>query len=402
MIGVVADDLSGAAEIGAIGVRHGLTAEIVCRGKPGGHAGLVCVDTHSRSCRPEEAAKRTAAAAKLLQEQGAEWIYKKVDSVLRGNVTAELEAMMHSLGVRRALLVPANPSRGRIVRRGRYHVDGRLIHLTEFGQDPDHPRLSSKIIEMLVPSATCAVQVVNVRDGLPPEGIIVGEATKGKDLELWAGRRLNRTALAGAAEFFAALLKAKGFLPGPDIVVKDEVLSNDRELFVSGTASASGRGFLRAARAGRTPIFSLPSELVWGAEFTEAAKQAVAKRVVAAFDQSSRVILNVGLPPLRDPAAARSLIVHLVQLAEKVLHDANVTFVYAEGGATAAALVQRMGWNRLEVLRELAPGVARLAAGENRSIFLTIKPGSYDWPQEVRKAVRSSRFQVLNPGAFPL
>jgi hypothetical protein len=31
------------------------------------------------------------------------------------------------------------------------------------------------------------------------------------------------------------------------------------------------------------------------------------------------------------------------------------------------------------VLRELAPGVARLAAGDER-IILTIKPGTYAWP----------------------
>ena len=35
--GVIADDITGAAEIGAIGWRHGLRAEIVRGGKPGGH-----------------------------------------------------------------------------------------------------------------------------------------------------------------------------------------------------------------------------------------------------------------------------------------------------------------------------------------------------------------------------
>src|ERR1035437_1401499 len=91
MIGVIADDLTGAAELGAIGLRHGLRAEIVRSGKPSGAADLVCVDTDSRACAPAEAAKRAAAAAKLLRAAGAKWIYKKVDSVLRGQVTAEVE-----------------------------------------------------------------------------------------------------------------------------------------------------------------------------------------------------------------------------------------------------------------------------------------------------------------------
>src|ERR1017187_6495349 len=117
MIGVIADDLTGAAELGAVGLRHGLRAEIVRSGKPGGAADLVCVDTDSRSCPPAEAAKRAAAAAKFLRGAGAKWIYKKVDSVLRGNVTAEVEAVMMQLDFNRALLLPANPSLGRIIDR---------------------------------------------------------------------------------------------------------------------------------------------------------------------------------------------------------------------------------------------------------------------------------------------
>ena len=97
MIGVIADDLTGAAELGAVGLRHGLRAEIVRSGKPSGRADLVCVDTDSRSCEPAAAAKRAAAAAKMLRAAGAKWIYKKVDSVLRGQVTAEVEAVMKQL-----------------------------------------------------------------------------------------------------------------------------------------------------------------------------------------------------------------------------------------------------------------------------------------------------------------
>jgi hypothetical protein len=39
-----------------------------------------------------------------------------------------------------------------------------------------------------------------------------------------------------------------------------------------------------------------------------------------------------------------------------------------------------MGWSRLTVLQELAPGVATLAVGDKESIVLTIKPGTYAWP----------------------
>jgi uncharacterized protein YgbK (DUF1537 family) len=43
--------------------------------------------------------------------------------------------------------------------------------------------------------------------------------------------------------------------------------------------------------------------------------------------------------------------------------------------------VRRMKWSRLEVLREWAPGVATLAVADDDPLWLTIKPGSYSWPE---------------------
>src|SRR3954468_12100362 len=149
MIGVISDDLTGAAELGAVGLRYGLSAEIVTGGEPGGKAELMCLDTSSRSCPPEEAARRAAEAARSLKGAGASWIYKKVDSVLRGHVAAEVDAVMKELGLKVALMVPANPLLGRVIRDGRYYVRGKPIQETEFAQDPEYPRKSAGVLELL-------------------------------------------------------------------------------------------------------------------------------------------------------------------------------------------------------------------------------------------------------------
>src|SRR5262245_40838884 len=143
MIGVISDDLTGAAELGAVGLRYGLEAEIVVQGQPTGNAELVCIDTSSRSSPPEEAAQRVVLASRVLKTAGTSWIYKKVDSVLRGHVLTELEALMKELGLASALLVPANPLLGRVIRDGRYYVRGKPIDQTEFANDPEYPRKTS-------------------------------------------------------------------------------------------------------------------------------------------------------------------------------------------------------------------------------------------------------------------
>jgi uncharacterized protein YgbK (DUF1537 family) len=160
--------------------------------------------------------------------------------------------------------------------------------------------------------------------------------------------------------------------------------ASQRELFVCGTLSKATRAFLSAARASRTPVFSLPRELVWGADFTTAASEVIGRKIVSAFENHSRVILTVGLRTVRERTISMRLAAHLAQLAGAVLRRVEVNRIYAEGGTTAAELAQQMGWGRLQVLEELAPGVATLAVDSESPMRLTIKPGSYLWPDAVR------------------
>jgi len=90
---------------------------------------------------------------------------------------------------------------------------------------------------------------------------------------------------------------------------------------------------------------------------------------------------------VHDVAVARRLSGHLLDIAEIVLRSVAVKNIFAEGGATSAELVRRMQWPRLAVRREWAPGVATLAVAGDDSLWLTIKPGSYSWPEQWTRAL---------------
>jgi len=376
MIGVVADDLTGAAEIGAVGLRHGLRAEVILAGEPSDNVDLICVDTDSRSCDPLEAGQRATNAALMLKNCGAEWIYKKTDSVLRGNVTPEIEAIVKQLGLSGALLVPANPSLGRTVVNGQYFVRGQLIHQTEFARDPKHPRLSPNVLELLDKPLGLPISVGRSGELLPERGIIIGEVASAKDVRGWARLRNEQWLMAGGAEFFGALLKPAAPMP-------QSRNAPGKELFVCGSASEATRKFVaRQAQLG-VPVFSLPNELVMVGAFDATEVSALAARVVAALQATPRVIVHVGLPQVRDVSLAGMLATHLVRVAEAVLRNASVGHVFAEGGATAVGLARGMGWHRLVVKSELAPGVVTLALSGDGSPLLTIKPGSYAWPESL-------------------
>ena len=107
-----------------------------------------------------------------------------------------------------------------------------------------------------------------------------------------------------------------------------------------------------------------PNELVQG----------WAEDAAAAFDRSATVVVTIDRPVSNDPAAASRL--------EGLLANV-VDGIFAEGGATAAAVIRRLGWTRLTVVRELAPGVATMDAAGASGGQITLKPGSYAWPETI-------------------
>ena len=400
MIGVIADDISGAAEIAGVGLRLGLSAEVLEKGRPSGQAGLVCIDTDSRCCSTSEAARRAAAAANVLRRAGAKWIYKKVDSVLRGPVAAEIQAIRKELKLKTVLLHPANPSLGRTIKDGKYFIRGQLLHKTEFLRDPAHPRKTANVCKLLGRTLTFPVQVGKLNEPLAESGVIICESSSSRDVQAWVQLARPEMLLAGGAEFFAALLAARTAPSAATIKkLKTRTIALENtglELFVCGTTSKSSQKFVRDARRAGTPIFSLPGELVWGADFTRPTLKIVSDQVLAAFQKHPRVILQTGLPPVHEIPFAQRLARHLTQLAEVILKQSKVGRVYAEGGATAVELVRRMDWTRLTVLREVAPGVATLAVNGKLPVQLTIKPGTYVWPDEIQKAPAATKLKKLN------
>jgi uncharacterized protein YgbK (DUF1537 family) len=383
MIGVISDDLTGAAELGAVGLRYGMAAEIVAGGEPSGNAELVCVDTSSRSCAPDEAARRTAAAARVLKAARANWIYKKVDSVLRGHVISELEALMKELGLNLALLVPANPLLGRVIRDGKYYVRGKPIDQTEFANDPEYPRKSSSVKELLG-TGSFPIRLIQWPASVPEAGIAVGEAGAPPDLQRWAASQNARMVAAGGAEYFAALLAASGYKAAKTRSAGEPARRDENQLFICGSASETSCTFAREAQARGGSVLSLPESLAQKTSLDENEVNDLSAKLATAVKTHRRAILNVGLPVVSDKAIATRLLNQLGAVAERTLRAGGIQHVFAEGGSTAAELVRRMGWTRLKVVKEEARGVVTLAPEGAGELLLTMKPGSYVWPASLK------------------
>jgi D-threonate/D-erythronate kinase len=133
-IGVLADDLTGAADTAVGFVRTGLSALVTWADQERlhqDHAGqsaefdVLAIDAGTRNRSPREAEETTRRLVSELRTARVSTLYKKVDSLLRGHVGVEVRA---ALTVWRpdavAIVAPAFPATGRTTVRGHVLVDG--------------------------------------------------------------------------------------------------------------------------------------------------------------------------------------------------------------------------------------------------------------------------------------
>lgn len=108
-------------------------------------------DTETRALAGGEARQRVVTAAALLTARPAPppWVFKKVDSTLRGNLGIELEASLRGLRWPLAVLAPAFPANRRTVRGGRLFVDGIPVTETSLARDPRTPVRSDRLADAI-------------------------------------------------------------------------------------------------------------------------------------------------------------------------------------------------------------------------------------------------------------
>src|SRR5687767_13628537 len=109
MIVVIADDITGAAELGGIALRYGLKVLLSDDVRTTENVDVLILYTNTRSLQKAEAVEVMKELTSKIKHLHPSLIYKKTDSVLRGYVVAEMEEQMKVLALQKALLVPANP-----------------------------------------------------------------------------------------------------------------------------------------------------------------------------------------------------------------------------------------------------------------------------------------------------
>lgn len=154
---VLADDLTGALDTGIQFAKIGIdTVVSISPEDLNIDTDVLVVDTESRHIPPEVAYER----AKKVLSTKADYIYKKTDSTLRGNIGVEFKAIVDVISGP-IIFVPAFPEMGRTTKNGIQYVNGVPIGESPFALDPINPVKKSYIPDIIKEQSDLNCIVVN-------------------------------------------------------------------------------------------------------------------------------------------------------------------------------------------------------------------------------------------------
>ena len=397
---IVADDLSGAAESAATFLLRTTRITVLLAGAADdNHPALddsprvVVLDTDSRHLAAEAAGAEVArCVARAGTGAAGARVVKKVDSLLRGNMLAEVGALAALLGAT-PVVATALPAAGRTVVDGQPLVAGRPLADTTLwdAEEGDAPVTVADVLAGLDP-VTVPLSVVRdapqlraaladaERRGAAP--VCDAETDTDLDAVVAASTVLRAPLLVGSAALVAAVAR---LLPADDAPVQPPVApsselgsSSERDqvvVAVVGSAAPTIDTQVAALADLGLPVLRLdPRELLTAPAKARArvAQLLSGQGLVVTLDQTTDV----------DPSAARRLSSALAFAAEPATSRATV--LLATGGETAHAVLTSMGVDRLTPVAT-NDAVVRSHTPDHR-VVLT-RPGSHGSPTSLVDAL---------------
>jgi uncharacterized protein YgbK (DUF1537 family) len=409
VLGVIADDYTGATDVASMLVRAGLRT-VQWLGVPQGpvpadqQADALVVALKSRTAPLDQAVAQSLATLRWLQQAGARRFYFKVcstfDSTPAGNIGPVAEALLAALGSRFTIVCPAFPENGRSVYRGHLFVGDQLLSDSGMREHPLTPMTDSNLVHVLQAQSRQRVGLLGHDDvaagveaarqrikALQTEGVVmaIADAVSNAQLRTLAAATADMPLLvagSGLALGLPDLYAGRGWVQlGRDAARLDAQTGTAAVL--AGSCSLATQGQVAAWRAAGRPARAIDARAL------AAGKPVVADALAWARDPlaAGPVLLHATLAPDElkavqadlGVAEAGALVEQALATIAQGLLKLGVQRLVVAGGETSGAVVQALGVQRLRIGAAICPGVPWTQAG-GRPLWLALKSGNFGGP----------------------
>jgi len=404
LLGVIADDFTGATDVASMLVRAGLRTVLVI-GVPEGpvpQADALVVALKSRTVPAPDAVAESLTALRWLQGAGARQFYFKYcstfDSTPAGNIGPVAEALMAALQAPFTIACPAFPENGRTVFRGHLFVGDGLLSDSGMRQHPLTPMTDSNLVRVLQAQSQSRVGLVRhdvvaagpdaIRErfaALQAEGVslAVVDALGNADLFHIAAACIDLpliTAGSGVAFGLPAAYAAQGWAVANTQADRLDAMAGSAAVLSGSCSVASNAQVAHWKQAGRPAHAIDVRALAQGRPVVEAALAWAAAQpgpvlIHATADAEAVAAVQAEL----GAAHAGGLVEHaLAQIAVGLVNRAEraVQTLVVAGGETSGAVVQALGVQQLRVGPSIDPGVPWTQA-DGRALWLALKSGNF-------------------------
>ena len=404
LLGVIADDFTGATDVAGMLVQAGM-ATLLTTGVPDSGAALdadaVVVALKSRTTPTADAVRNSLSALDRLRAAGCRRFYFKVcstfDSTPRGNIGPVAEALMAALGADFAIACPAFPENGRSVYRGHLFVGDLLLSDSGMREHPLTPMTDANLVRWLQAqtkgrvgllrhdAVAAGVDAVSARTAaLRAEGvrIAIADAIDNGDLRTLAAACADLPLLvagSGLALGLPAAYAARGWLR-PDATVAALPTVGGHAAVLSGSCSTATNAQVQHWRQAGRPAFRIDALQL--AQGTPQAAQALAwaepllpTQPVLVYATASADEVKATQQQLGVERAGVLVEACLAEVATG-LHERGVRRLVVAGGETSGAVTLALQVQRLRVGTPIDPGVPWTQA-EGRPLLLALKSGNF-------------------------
>ena len=395
---IIADDFTGALDTGVQFAARGIKTRVVVGADAAlthRNADVLVVDTETRHLPAAKAYEAVERLVRRAGHAGFTYLYKKTDSALRGNVGAELAALLNASGSRQLAFLPAFPQMNRVTKNGVQYIDGVPVTESPFGVDPFEPVRHAAVTELLaeqtdLPAAGFPALAAN--GSVPAEnGILVFDAATVDELRSTGRALLNNGGLhvlAGCAGFAAVLPELLG-LGGADVTCPT---LDSRLLVICGSVNAITLAQLdKAEQAGFTRLRLTPHQKLTPDYWYSDEGQAALKKIEETLAAHPYNIIETNDEGGNEPTTAAADALGLTreamrvriaggigQLVGAIFASPSVGTLLLTGGDTLLQCMNSVGVHELEPICEMERGVVLARFGCNGTTrYVITKSGGF-------------------------